>query len=63
MALRHMDMLFENKYTKSAIGESRKHIAWYIKGIKESSKVKSSVFKAQSKEEIESILYSFKESL
>ncbi len=55
-ALEHTKMLVENKGEVRGIKEARKHISWYIKGMKDSSQVKSEVFKATTLAEIEELL-------
>lgn len=44
-ALEHLTMLVEQKGEFKGVMESRKHIAWYIKGLPLSSRIKSEVFK------------------
>ena len=53
---RHMDMLIGIKGERIGICEMRKHIAWYIKGIRHAAHIKETVFKANTKEEIISVL-------
>lgn len=36
-----------------AIKEMRKHIAWYVKGLKDSSKIRDAVNKIETKKEME----------
>lgn len=43
--LEHIDMLIKDKGENRGIKESRKHIAWYIKGLPGASKLKSEIFK------------------
>lgn len=43
--LEHIEMLAEEKGENRGIKEARKHIAWYIKGLKGAAKLKSAVFK------------------
>lgn len=54
--LRQMDMLVELKGELTGIREMRKHIAWYIKGIKNAAQIRQKVFGINSKEEIEQLL-------
>lgn len=54
-ALEHTKMLVEDKGEDRGIKEARKHIAWYIKGMKDSSVVKSKVFKATALAEIDEL--------
>ncbi len=43
--LEHIEMLTENKGEIRGIPESRKHIAWYIKGLPGASRLKNEVFR------------------
>lgn len=52
MIIRHMQMLVELKGENTGVCEMRKHIAWYLKGIRNSSHIKNLVFKMNSKDEI-----------
>jgi nifR3 family TIM-barrel protein len=56
MIIRHMDMLVELKGMHIGICEMRKHIAWYIKGLKNATFVKEKVFRLTLKDEIISLL-------
>ena len=59
MALRHTKMLVENKGESRGIKESRKHIAWYLKGIPNGAKAKGAVFQATNLKQMEHILLEF----
>jgi putative TIM-barrel protein, nifR3 family len=61
MIIRHMGMLIELKGEHTGICEMRKHIAWYIKGMRNSAAVKETVFRLESKDEIISLLKMFLE--
>lgn len=52
MIEKHMTMLIQYKGEYTAVREMRKHIAWYIKGIKNCSVIKDRVFKLNSPEDI-----------
>ena len=56
---RHFNMLLEEKGEYTAVREIRKHVAWYVKNMKESSKFKCLINKAESKEEFFYILEKF----
>lgn len=45
ICLKHITRLVEDKGESRGIKEARKHIAWYIKGLKGSSQIKTEVFK------------------
>lgn len=57
--LRHMEMLVANKGEHIGIREMRKHIAWYIKGMRNSTFVKEKVFRLDNKDEIIELLQNF----
>lgn len=57
--IRHMDMLTELKGEHIALCEMRKHIAWYIKGMRNATYVKEKVFHTSDREEIVHLLYEY----
>lgn len=59
MIIRHLDMNVEYKGNHTGIVEMRKHIAWYLKGVKNSSTIKDKVFKMTNKDEIIELLKCF----
>lgn len=56
MIIRHMSMLVELKGEHTGICEMRKHIAWYIKGMRNSAQLRDRIFKMDTQEEILEIL-------
>lgn len=56
-AILHAEMLAKDKGNKIGIFESRKHIAWYIKNIPNSAKIRQMINYADSLDEIKKILY------
>jgi tRNA-dihydrouridine synthase B len=54
--LRHMNMLVKLKGEHTGVCEMRKHIAWYIKGMRHAAHVKEKVFRLGSQEEITRLL-------
>lgn len=56
MIIRHMDMLIELKGSRIGISEMRKHIAWYIKGLKNSASAKERIFRLNNRDEIIAVL-------
>lgn len=44
-ALRHVDILIREKGESRGIKEARKHIAWYIKGMRGASQIKTEIFR------------------
>lgn len=62
-AIEHIKMLCENKGSKRGILESRKHTAWYIKGIPHAAELKNAVFKANDLSELIETLEKFSDKL
>lgn len=60
LALRHAKMLIEHKGDKVGTMEARKHIAWYIKGIKHSAAVRDLINRTENHEDVEKILNDYK---
>jgi len=58
MAKKHLKILLEDKGNRGIV-EMRKHICWYIKGMKNSSKLKNEINKLTKVEEIEKRLDTF----
>ncbi|MCX7843409.1 MAG: tRNA dihydrouridine synthase DusB [Clostridia bacterium] len=50
--IRHMNMLVELKGEHTGICEMRKHVAWYIKGMKNAAAARDTIFKLNSADEI-----------
>ncbi|KMT22036.1 tRNA dihydrouridine synthase DusB [Clostridium cylindrosporum] len=61
-ALYHLSLAEEFKGHTGVI-EMRKHIAWYIKGMKDAAAVRDAVNKMTSKEEMESFLLDYRKSI
>jgi nifR3 family TIM-barrel protein len=59
MIIRHMKMLVELKGEHTGVLEMRKHIAWYIKGMRNSTYVKEKVFKLYDVDEIVQLLLEY----
>lgn len=62
MALRHLEMLIENKGEYIAVREIRKHMGWYLKGIRNSAKIRGDMNTLKTKEEIIKKLMNFLEN-
>ncbi|AFS79358.1 tRNA-dihydrouridine synthase B [Gottschalkia acidurici 9a] len=62
-SLKHLNLLFELKPERVAIREMRKHIAWYIKGIRGSAEMRNRINSIEDRTELEDILYRYMESL
>lgn len=56
MMLRHLNMLVGLKGEYTGVREMRKHISWYIKGYRDSSRFKDQVFRAVSQEQMTSLI-------
>lgn len=63
MSVKHFELLTRNKGEHLATREIRKHIAWYLKGIRGSAEIKDRVNKTRSKQEIYDILNAYRNSL
>ncbi len=63
MCLKHMNYLLSIKPEKVTVLEMRSHIAWYIKGMPNATKVKEEVFKAHTCEELRDILGNYRKRL
>ena len=61
MIKRHYELLEQTKCEKLALLEMRTHTAWYLKGIKNSTKLKEAIFKTKTKEEFMNLLNTFLE--
>ena len=63
MCFHHLDYLLKLKDEKVSILEMRGHIAWYLKGLPNSTQIKNECFKAKTKEELEKILINYLKEL
>ncbi|MEV2285483.1 tRNA dihydrouridine synthase DusB [Paenibacillus larvae] len=59
IAILHMDRLVKLKGEKVAVKEMRKHLAWYLKGLKGSARVKDQVMEKTTRDEMVRILTDF----
>lgn len=59
IAVLHMDRLIKLKGEKVAVKEMRKHLAWYLKGLKGSARVKDQVMEKTTRDEMVRILTDF----
>ncbi|MCD8503337.1 MAG: tRNA dihydrouridine synthase DusB [Bacillaceae bacterium] len=55
----HLDRLITLKGENVAVREMRKHIAWYVKGMRGVSKIKDQINQFESREKIKEVLYQF----
>ncbi len=56
VAMKHMDLVMEAKGEYVAIREMRKHIAWYMKGFKNSAQLRNSINKIESYTSLKALL-------
>ena len=63
MCFHHLEYLSKLKNEKVSVLEMRSHIAWYIKGLPNSTEVKNECFKSKTKEELEKILNNYLKEL
>lgn len=63
MILYHLDAAVEAFGKSKAVREMRKHIAWYLKGLKNSTEVKNKINYLKEYSEVKEILISYKENL
>ena len=54
--LRHIDMEVQEKGEKVAIREMRKHIAWYVKGLKDATIIREQINKIETQHEMTACL-------
>ena len=54
--LKHIEMIVDLKGEIVGVKEMRKHVAWYVKGLKESTKIREAVNKIESRVEMEDCL-------
>ena len=59
----HFDLLLEEKGEYTATREIRKHIAWYVKGLKNATVLRDSINRVESKEEFNEILNEYFKSI
>ncbi|MNN37859.1 tRNA-dihydrouridine synthase C [compost metagenome] len=63
IAILHMDRLAALKGEHVAVREMRKHLAWYLKGLKGSSRIKDLIMEETQRDEMVRILESFVDGL
>lgn len=62
-ALRHLKIIVGQKDERLGVCEMRKHIAWYLKGLKDSSRIKRLINTLTTASEVEAVLNSYKKEL
>lgn len=63
MAIEHLNLICSIKGERIGVREMRKHIAWYIKGIRNSNEVKNKINTIDTKEDMEKVLIKYIEEL
>ncbi len=63
MALKHLDMICKIKGENVGVKEMRKHIAWYLKGMKGSNEVKNKINTMSDKETMKTTLLDYLDEL
>ena len=61
--LEHMNLVIQDKGEYIGTREMRKHICWYLKNLKDSSKIREKINKLETKKEIEMELRKYFEEL
>ena len=61
VALYHLGLMIEEKGERAGIAESRKHLGWYMKGIRGAAELRNRINCAENLPEIEEILLGLKE--
>ncbi|MBE3100743.1 MAG: tRNA dihydrouridine synthase DusB [Firmicutes bacterium] len=62
-ALRHLKIIVGQKGERLGVCEMRKHIAWYLKGLKDSNRIKRLINTLTTASEVEAVLNSYKKEL
>ena len=60
-ALWHLELMIESKGERAGIAESRKHLGWYMKGIRGAAELRNRINSAESLDELTAILQTLKE--
>lgn len=58
-----MNLVIQDKGEYIGVREMRKHICWYLKNLKDSSKIREKINKLETKEEVEMELRKYFEKL
>ena len=57
--LEHFEMLMQEKSEYTAVREIRKHVAWYVKGLPETTIVREKVNRCETKEAFEKVIFEY----
>lgn len=60
MAFKHLELLAKHKGDELALKQIRKHISWYLKGLKKVSQIREETCKARNLKEVETLLNNYK---
>ncbi len=63
LGIRHLEMVCQIKGERVGVKEMRKHLAWYIKGMKNSSEIRNRINTMNTKEEVVELLKDYGSSL
>ena len=61
-ALRHYDMLLQWKPERVAVNEMRKHVGWYVSGMRGAAQLRASINLVEDPNEAKDMLRAFAES-
>ena len=61
MLLRHLELIIAHKGERIAVREIRKHVGWYVKGMRGASAIKRTVNGIEDAEEMKRILMRYME--
>lgn len=62
-AIKHLELTISLKGEDSGIREMRKHLAWYLKGLKHTAPLKEAIFRTKKKAEVMRLLESYAENV
>ena len=61
--LEHLDLVIQEKGEYTAVREMRKHIAWYIKGQKDATKIRERINEIEDKDKLRQVLIEYYQAL
>ncbi|NLC77575.1 MAG: tRNA dihydrouridine synthase DusB [Clostridia bacterium] len=63
MALRHLELVVHFKGEQVGVREMRKHLAWYIKGMRGAARMREQLFKAETVSQVQEIIEQWQNNL
>ncbi len=63
MSLKHLDLLFKVKPERIAIREMRKHIGWYVKGMRGSAEMRDKINRIEERNKLEETLERYRDEV